>query len=192
MTTKEIFCRNFRAVVNEKFPDKSQKELAEMIGRDASIINKWLHGVSMPKDIGTVADRLGVTIERLMRAPDRNYTPQKEESPGGVEKPTADEYGAKNAVITSIKWDRSNGLTQWLSLAGDGWDARIGGYNLSGVACGRWMEALLEVLELWFVEEKSLVGRNVRVITGTNGRVMAIGHIIKDLWFWPDDKFVRL
>lgn len=188
------FVRNFRTLAAEKYPDKNQKELAELIGTVPSALSAWLLGKSRPsqKNLFRIAEIFGVSKERLLADPEASYIPNKEIGPGGVEKPTADEYEPKNAVITSVKWDRHNGLTQWLSLAGDGWDARIGGYNLSGIACGRWMEALLEVLELWYVEEKSLVGRNVRVMLDAEGKVRAIGHIIKDIWFRPDEKFVRL
>lgn len=98
----------------------------------------------------------------------------------------------KNAVITAIKWDKTRGLTQWIYFSGDGWDAMVGGYDLSGVVCAHWMIELMDVLETNYTDERKLTGRNIRVLFDAAGKVQAIGHIIKEKWFDPNRQFRRL
>lgn len=99
----------------------------------------------------------------------------------------------KNATITYTKWDRERGLTHWIGLEGAGWGCAFGGYNLCGDACYEWLMQIMDVLDTWEIDEKKLIGTNVRArFSGHGGlgsRIEAIGHIIQDKWFCPEEFF---
>jgi hypothetical protein len=60
------------------------------------------------------------------------------------------------------------------------------------LACGLWVGRLLEIagVDAW----EKLKGRSVRVRRedGLNGRIVAIGHYLKDNWFDPAVEFAAL
>jgi hypothetical protein len=81
-----------------------------------------------------------------------------------------------------------SGLTHWLVLEGDSWGIGFGGYVLTGAAAADWIEQVASTLDLPDFNEKSLVGKIIRVkLTGS--MAVAIGHPIKDKWFCPEKFF---
>ena len=114
-----------------------------------------------------------------------------------------------NATITSatIGLDRGTLLSAWLNLDYGGTCQGFGGYcfdtpikdkdgkfiRREGVAWGA--EYIRRVLEVVGVERwDQLEGRNIRVLRedGWQGKVKAIGHIIKDKWFDPEADLAHL
>lgn len=95
----------------------------------------------------------------------------------------------ENAQIKSTYlggWDKHhNGiLNYWLMIDGNGWSCGFGGYGLDGDSgfCSRAIHDVLKILEVSSWEE--LPNQYIRVKTeGLGGKILAIGHIIKDQWF---------
>lgn len=107
----------------------------------------------------------------------------------------------RNAIIDSarLEMDDHNVLTVWLSLDYGGSGQSFGGYALYlpgdyrhhsiwGLA-GHFIYRCLEVagVEKW----SDLKGKTVRV-KQDNRKVYAIGHIVKDDWFCPEEDFKDL
>ena len=110
----------------------------------------------------------------------------------------------KNAVITSVRFDTERGLSAWLMLdyggsgqgfgghllyAPEGWSA----HNSGGCLTGHFIYRCLEIAgaDDW----SKLVGKTIRVrsdCTGIGGMIEAIGHIVKDDWFYPKEEFGKL
>lgn len=96
----------------------------------------------------------------------------------------------ENGRITSTYLGEEHGcLTINITIEGDGWGCRFGGYCLA-----HWLDcqkpssgagaiaALLRTLDLDSWEQ--LKGTYVRVQTeGWGGKILAIGNIVKDKWF---------
>jgi len=98
----------------------------------------------------------------------------------------------KNATITAVGWDRERGLTHYITVEGDGWGCSIGGYFLGGECAYEWIIALMDALELCAFNDSDLIGKVVRVKTeGLGGRMLAIGHPIKDKWLEPKKLFQK-
>lgn len=109
----------------------------------------------------------------------------------------------KNAIIesASITNDDHGLLTSWLMLDyGDGGHQGFGGYALylpkdfkhHGVMshAGHFIWRVMEVAEV--SEWSRLKGKTIRVKLdkdGFNGKIEAIGHIIKDNFFNPSEEF---
>ena len=100
-----------------------------------------------------------------------------------------------NAIIrsTTLGYEDHNIFTFMLHLEGDGWGCGFGGYAMDtwskeqdkrlptafGMAC---VCAVLQTLELDSWEK--LPGTAVRAVTeGLGGRIVRLGHLIKDRWF---------
>jgi hypothetical protein len=110
----------------------------------------------------------------------------------------------ENARIksTQLRWYDAPVLTVWLHLEYAGGGQGFGGYALDAAPRGRASGAkrepstfaglfIAEVLRTLEVEKwEDLPGTYVRV-RHTSGRVEAIGHIVKDRWFSPDEAFAR-
>jgi len=102
----------------------------------------------------------------------------------------------QNAVITSARLTKSEKgiLSMWLMLDYGGSAQGFGGYvlyipqdykfhNIHGFA-GHWIWRCLEIAGVEDFSE--LTGRTVRVrLDKSYGKIIAIGHIIKDDWFDP-------
>lgn len=94
-----------------------------------------------------------------------------------------------NAVIyeTFLGLEDHGIPTAWLRLEYDGSTQGFGGYDLRHQAHAR--KFIWRVLEVVGVREwGDLVGKPCRVIAGDtwNGPLKAIGHIIKDKWYYPE------
>lgn len=107
----------------------------------------------------------------------------------------------KNAVIehASICVEDHGLLTAWLQLDYGGTGQAFGGwslylpssfkhYNVNSVA-GHFIFRMMEIAGVndW----KDLEGKTIRV-RASYDKVHAIGHIIKDIWFCPEDEFKKL
>jgi hypothetical protein len=104
----------------------------------------------------------------------------------------------RNATIKStfLGYEDHQILTCFLNLDYGDSGQSFGGYALDAydkdkddrvatVACGTWIKEILEVVELKSWEK--LPGTHIRV-KQDNGRVYAIGHLLKDKWFEPTSK----
>jgi len=104
----------------------------------------------------------------------------------------------KNAIIESwsITNDDHGVLTMWVGLNYGGSRQVFGGYALYlpksftrhelKSAAGHFIWRVMEIAEV--SELKQLAGKTVRVRI-IDGSVKAIGHIVKDDWFCPEDDF---
>jgi hypothetical protein len=106
----------------------------------------------------------------------------------------------KNAVITGASFDTERGLSAWVHLdyggsgqgfggyllyAPEGWRAHASPVNYAG-------HFIYRVLEVAGASDWSkLAGKTVRV-KADFGKVHALGHIVKDDWFDPEQEFKRL
>lgn len=86
-----------------------------------------------------------------------------------------------NAVIERVSIETERGLTAWLHL----------NYGGSGQAfCGHFIKRCIDIGGV--SEWEKLQGKTIRVrsyVPGFRGSIEAIGHIIKDDWFFPRDDF---
>lgn len=102
-----------------------------------------------------------------------------------------------NAIITGTKLgiEDHGMMTCMITCEGDHWGQGFGGYGLAvydkakdkeiGTAYG--MEFVMRILEAVGVENwEDLKGTHVR-IDKTHTKVLGIGHILKDQWFYPED-----
>ncbi len=98
-----------------------------------------------------------------------------------------------NAKISSTKLGEEHGcLTAMLYLDGEGWGCGFGGYCLDHW-CAKPGEhsssdgygAIIELMKTLEVESwEELNGKYVRVeIEGWGGKILRIGHLMKDKWF---------
>ena len=98
-----------------------------------------------------------------------------------------------NGKITGTKLGEDHGcLTAGLTIEGNGWGCGFGGYCLDHWFAGIGEHnssdgygAIIELMKTLEVESwEDLNGRYVRVETeGWGGRVLRIGHLMKDKWF---------
>ena len=103
-----------------------------------------------------------------------------------------------NAVIKSatINSDDHGLLSAWLHLDYGGSGQGFGGYSLYLPKCykhherksfaGHFIWRCMEIAEVG--EWSKLVGKTIRV-RATHGGIEAIGHIVKDDWFYPSRDF---
>ena len=106
----------------------------------------------------------------------------------------------RNAVIKKAYFDTERGLSAWLQLDYGGTGQGFGGYVLylskdskhhigQSNAAGHFIYRCLKVAGV--SDWAKLPGRTVRVKCSHNG-VLAIGHIIKDDWFNPQEEFEQM
>ena len=106
----------------------------------------------------------------------------------------------KNAVITAatITVEDHGLLSAWITLDYDGSGQGFGGFALyapdaklqePGNYCGLFIWRVLEVVGVGRWDQ--LVGKTIRV-RATGVAVIAIGHIVKDVWFHPKDEFAKM
>lgn len=108
----------------------------------------------------------------------------------------------RNAIIESATLnDGDMGLlTAWVILDYGGCGQGFGGYSLylpksfthhrvESVA-GHFIWRVMEVAGVKRWEE--LKGKTIRARIGINGKIQAIGHIVKDDWFDPSADFAKL
>lgn len=106
------------------------------------------------------------------------------------------EIEEKNAVIESAVITKADHgvLTAWIHLKYDIGGQGFGGYGLYVPASKNHSynytgHFIWRVLEIVGVDEWSrLVGKTIRV-RAEHDHIHAIGHIIKDDWFYPKDEF---
>lgn len=96
----------------------------------------------------------------------------------------------KNAVIqhVSLGFEGHGILSSFITVNYGGSGQGFGGYAFGGEYTDYWVRGVLKALE---VEDWSkLNGTSVRVkVDGDghfNGKIVAIGHIIKDKWFYAE------
>lgn len=109
------------------------------------------------------------------------------------------EIEEKNAIITSatITNDDHGLLSAWLMLDYGGSGQGFGGYALytpegfasRGDCAGHFIWRVMEVAGV--SEWSKLPGKTVRV-RADRGKVHAVGHIVKDVWFYPAEEFADL
>ena len=107
-----------------------------------------------------------------------------------------------NGKITSTKLGEEHGcLTANLIIEGDGWGCGLGGYCLD-----HWFAetgehhssdgygAIIELMKTLEVESwEELKNKYVRVeIEGWGGKILRIGHLMKDKWFSFKDYFEQV
>ncbi len=99
---------------------------------------------------------------------------------------------------TMLGYEDHGILTCSLMLQGDGWGQGFGGLALDAPgkdgrtrrmphsACGQFIAGLLWALDAKTYE--SLDGQLVRFRRegGANGKIVAIGHLLKSQWFYPE------
>ena len=106
---------------------------------------------------------------------------------------------SKNAMIGNVRVtiEEYNALTVWVVLDYGGSGQQFGGYCLyngkdwmeKGNYAGHFLWRLMEVAGVKNLNE--VEGKTVRV-RATQTKVHAIGHILKDDWFDPDEEFEKL
>jgi len=108
----------------------------------------------------------------------------------------------KNALITGsfLTIEDHGFLTAWVGLDYGGVCQSFGGYSLylpksfkhhlgQKNFAGLFIHRCLEIADV--TEWSKIKGKTIRV-RADNGKVHAIGHIIKDEWFNPTEEFARL
>lgn len=104
-----------------------------------------------------------------------------------------------NAKITGTRLGEEHGcLTADLTIEGEGWGCSFGGYCLEHWCCrpGEYnsrhgLGAIIELMKTLEVDNWELLnGQYVRVeIEGWGGRILRIGHLMKNKWFSFKDYF---
>ena len=110
----------------------------------------------------------------------------------------------KNAIIESVSIDIERGgmLIAWLHLDYGGSCQGFGGqvlyldrtfshHNEGGPYCGHFIFRAMKIagVESW----NKLPGKTIRVkVKDDWGKIVAIGHIVKDDWFCPEDDFEQI
>jgi hypothetical protein len=104
----------------------------------------------------------------------------------------------KNAIIKSAKitMEDHNVLTAWVDLDYGNSCQKFGGYTLyldkgfkhheTKSFCGHFIARLMDISGVKRFEE--IAGKSIRVKASREG-IDAIGHIIKDDWFYPSIDF---
>lgn len=105
----------------------------------------------------------------------------------------------ENARITKTKLGEEHGcLTADIIVEGDSWGCAFGGYCLDHWCAGVGEHtstdgygAIIELMKTLEVESwEELKGQYVRVESeGWGGRILKIGHLMKDKWFSFDEYF---
>ena len=96
-----------------------------------------------------------------------------------------------NAVIKSadIMFDDKGNLTIWLDLDYGGLCQGFGGYKLCTSKkdnTGKFISKMMKVCDV--IKFDKIVGKAVRVRKTDNNDILAVGHIIKDIWFIPSQE----
>lgn len=108
----------------------------------------------------------------------------------------------ENAQITGTKLGEEHGcLTAEIFLEGDHWSCAFGGYCLDHWFAGTGEHhssdgygAIIELMKTLEVESwEELKGQYVRVESeGWGGRIIRVGHLLKDQWFSFDEYFAKV
>lgn len=114
-------------------------------------------------------------------------------------------YEVANATITeaAVRLDRGCFLCAWLTLDYGGLCQGFGGHVLGGVGCAAAdhksqpnlaADVLTGYMTVGDVDEfAKLKGRNVRVLRPVAlGEAVAVGHITKDVWYFPRERLESL
>jgi hypothetical protein len=109
-----------------------------------------------------------------------------------------EEYGTVNAIIerATLTTEDHGCLSSWLMLDYGGSGQGFGGYALylpktfthhkRNSVAGHWIWRVMEIAgaEEW----SNMKGKTIRVKFNSSG-IVAIGHIVKDDWFYPSIDF---
>lgn len=103
--------------------------------------------------------------------------------------------GIHNVLIKRATLGTSDSpvFTAWLHLEGPGWGQGFGGYALDvwsekdkervpHVSCGIFLSGVMRAVNVQSWED--VPGKYIRV-EKRDGLIVAIGHIVNDVWFWP-------
>ena len=93
-----------------------------------------------------------------------------------------------NATIksTHLGYEDHRIPTAYVNLEGPGWAQSLGGYNLRSWGI-RFITRIIDVLGVknW----EAVAGTVCRIRrSDTRNRIAAIGHIVEDRWFCPEDE----
>jgi len=99
----------------------------------------------------------------------------------------------KNAIISNIQITKADHdiLTAWLNFDFGDYQQGFGGYTLysprfgDSKFSGRFIWRVMEITDV--LEGSQLKGNAIRVRMD-NDKIKAIGHIIREDWFCPDDE----
>ena len=112
-----------------------------------------------------------------------------------------EESVVENAKITNVQlgWEDHCIFSCWITVEGNGWGCNYGGYCLDTydkaqkkrVASQAGFQAIMELMATLEVKNwEDLKGQYVRVEhLGWGGKVIKIGHLIKDKWFGFEEFF---
>jgi len=91
-----------------------------------------------------------------------------------------------NAKITATTLGREDhGIpSSFIRLAWDGYGQGFGGYNLCGKAMEIWVSGILDALQLGDWSKLPNTYCRIEREAGWNGKIIAIGHIVEDSWFF--------
>lgn len=106
----------------------------------------------------------------------------------------------KNAVIEKVRFDTERGLTMHVMLNYGGSGQGFGGYllyapegwaahNNPGNFCGHFIWRVLEIAGVDDLAQ--LPGKTIRV-RSEHSKVHAIGHIVENKWFNPQEEFAAI
>lgn len=105
----------------------------------------------------------------------------------------------KNAIITGTSLSSADHgvLSSFIYLDYGGARQGFGGYclhsqywkNTEHNVAGLWIWRVMEIADV--TEWDDLKGKTIRV-RGDNSHIEAIGHIVKDEWFYPEKEFKEL
>jgi hypothetical protein len=87
----------------------------------------------------------------------------------------------ENAKITDVKFTYEfNILTFYLTLESNPWTQVYGGYSIALMNL-QWLDFLMKTFKV--NELNQLINMNCRVKRDADDKIIAIGHIIEDMWF---------
>ena len=96
----------------------------------------------------------------------------------------------ENGIIEQIFFSTEPTLTHWVQIEFRSGGCLFGGYALKEEGCSIWIDSLMKVLGVDRLNDETAVGKVVRVRNeGIGGRIVAIGHPIKEIWMDPETLF---
>lgn len=93
-----------------------------------------------------------------------------------------------NGKIIGSCYNKERGFTHLLTIETENFVTSFGGWRLEGEGCYRWINEIMNVLELYTMYDKDIIGKVIRV-EFKDGHICAIGHPVKDKWLRPEELF---